>query len=112
MLRMDLEYKSNVLFIRLNGNLGRKTNHKINNYIVPVLKKHKIKKVLYNLENLKSIDETGIDAILNTKLVVKKNKGKIYLCSLRDELKQKVKRLKIMQTDNEKTALEKLEVNM
>ena len=109
---MDLEYKSKILFIRLDGKLVRRTIYKINNYIMPVLIKHKIKYVVYNLKNLKSIDEQGIDAILNTKCQIKKNKGKIYLCEVKNEISKKIKRLRILNVDNEMTAYLKIEVNM
>lgn len=95
MLRMDLEYKSKVLFIRLNGSLTRKSSHKINNYIVPLLNKHKISNVIINLDNLKSLDESGIDAILNVKCTVRNNKGKLYLCKVSKENILKLKRLHV-----------------
>jgi len=112
MLKMDLEYKSGILFVRLEGNLIRRTNYKINNYISPVLIKHKIKFVIYNLDKLKSIDESGIDSILNTKCIVKRNKGKIYLCNVRKELSSKIKRLRIKETSSEMVALKLIGVNM
>lgn len=112
MLKLDLEYYKGILFIRLKGNLVRRTNYKINNYIVPLLVKHKIKYVIYNLKNLKGIDESGTDAILNTKCKIRNNKGRIYVCEVRDEISSKIKRLKIKQVGEEKTALKKLEVEM
>jgi len=110
MLKMDLEYERGILFIRLKGTLNRRSVYKINNYIVPVLSKHKIKKVIYNLSELKSIDESGIDAILNTKCVVKRNKGKVYLCEVNKEILLKIKRLHIKITSSELTALKLIEV--
>jgi len=110
MLKMDLEYNKGIFFIRLKGDLVRRNNYKINNYIVPLLTKHKIKYVIYNLRDLKSIDESGIDAILNTKCKIKNNKGIIYLCEVSDEISLKIKRLKLKQVGEEKTALKKLEV--
>lgn len=112
MLKMDLEYKSQILFIRLDGNLSRRTNYKINNYIMPVLIKHQIRYVIYNLKNLKSIDESGVDAILNTKIEVKKNKGIIYLSEVNERITSKLKRLRIPKLENEETAFKKLEVKM
>jgi len=112
MLKMDLEYKSGILFIRLNCNLIRRTNYKINNYIMPILVKHKIKYVIYNFKKLKSIDESGIDAILNTKCQIKRNRGIIYLCEVNCVISKIIKRLKIKQFKNEETALKKLEVKM
>ncbi len=110
MLKMDLEYKTSILFIRLFGSLERKTTYKINNYIVPALVKHKIKNIIYNLENLKNIDEAGVDAILNTKCIMRKNKGNIILCGVSDFIGRKVKRLKLKTTKTEKTALKIIEV--
>lgn len=109
---MDLEYKSGILFIRLEGKLTKKSVHKIYNYINPVLVKHKIKYVIYNLQKLILIDEYGTDAILSSKCKVKNNKGKIYLCNVSDELLNKIKRLRIRKFSSEINALRQIEVNM
>ena len=105
MLKMDLEYKSGILIVRLEGMLSRKNNYKINNYIMPILIKHKIKYIVYNLNKLKGIDESGVDAILNTKCETKKNQGTIYLCEVRKELFSKLKRLRIKYSDSEEAVL-------
>ncbi len=110
MLKMDMEYERGILFIRLKGILNRRVSYKINNYLVPVISKHTIKNVIFNFANLKSIDESGVDAILNTKCAVKRNKGKIYLCEVNREVSLKVKRLRIRKTSSELTALKLIEV--
>lgn len=110
MLKMDLEYEKGILFVRLNGNLNNRNIYKINNYLVPVIKKHQIKFVIYNLANLKSISESGIDAILNTKCTLKKHHGKIYLCEVNEALELKLKRLHIKMPPSEKAALRLCEV--
>ena len=110
MLKMDLEYKSKILFVRLEGCLTKKNNYKINNYIIPILKKHQIKNVIFNLKKLKNIDESGVDAILNSKCQIKKNKGLIYLCEVNNIVHDKLKRLKIKYLDNELIFLQKIEV--
>ena len=51
MLRMDMEYKHKILFCRLNGDLKRKNCYKLNNYLNPVIAKHKIKMLIINLAN-------------------------------------------------------------
>lgn len=75
MFKMELEYKNGVLFARLNGKLNRKNSYKINNYLNPVIKKHNIKCLVYNFKNLESVDNSGIDAILESKYSIKLNKG-------------------------------------
>ncbi len=102
---MELEYLEHILFVRLKGNLSKKNNYKIHNYLVPVLKKHHIKKLVYNLKNLEKIDEFSIDAILKTKCIIKSNKGEIFLCEVPDNLINSLKRLHIKFMESEKTAL-------
>lgn len=105
MLKMDMEYKHKILFIRLNGDLKRKSCYKLNNYLNPVLAKHQIKKVVINLANLKSIDESGIDAMLRLKCTTKRNQGIIILCYVPKKLSLELKSLKLKVVPSEKSAL-------
>ena len=110
MLKMDLEYNKGILFVRLEGNLNRKSSYKLNNYLVPVILKHKIKYLVYNMYLLEDIDESGLDALLNTKCAIRSNKGKICLCEVSPYLDKAIKRLRIKKTATELTALELIEV--
>lgn len=110
MLKMDLEYSKGILFVRLEGQLNRNTSYKINNYLIPVILKHKIRYLVYNLYNLQDIDETGIDAFLNTKEAIKNNKGIICLCEVSNKLNKKISKLKIIKTESELTAFDIIEV--
>lgn len=110
MFQMDLEYNKGVLFARLSGNLNKKASYKLNNYLIPVLLKHKIKYLVYNLFLLDKIDDVGLRALLNTKCAIRKNKGKIYLCEVNDELKRYINKININKTETELTALELLKV--
>lgn len=110
MLNMDLEYNQGILFVRLKGYLNRRTSYKINNYLVPVLIKHKIKYLVYNLYQLKSVDSSGLDAIINTKYAIKKNKGKIIMCEVSKTINALLKDLHIKKINNELEALKFIEV--
>lgn len=110
MLKMDLEFNRGILFVRLNGKLNRKTSYKINNYLNPVLKKHKIKYVVYNFYFLDDIDNSGIDAILNTKYIIKDNLGKIRMCEINEKVKEKIKRVRLARIKDELAAFNLLEV--
>ena len=109
MLTFDLEYKSGILFVRLKGNLNKKTSYKINNYLSPLILKHKIKYLVYNCEKLKAIDNSGVDAIVSTKCLIKNNQGKVKICNLNKTFKNIFKRLKITDINNEDCVLESLE---
>ena len=95
MLKMDLEYINKILFVRLNGRLLRKNCYKINNYLNPVLRKHQIKWLVYNFSNLKEVDNSGIDAILESKYIIKENRGKIRMCNASKGVKEKIKLVSI-----------------
>jgi anti-anti-sigma factor len=105
MFKMELEYKNGILFARLKGILNRKNSYKINNYLNPVLKKHNIKCLVYNFENLESVDNTGIDAILNSKYTIKLNKGVIRVCGSSGYNEALRRYLKIPRIDKEMEAL-------
>lgn len=107
---MDLEYNKGILFARLSGNLTRKGSYKLNNYLVPVILKHKIKFLVYNLFDLSSVDEAGMDAILNTKCAIKANRGKIFLCEVPEDLDKSIRKLRIKETSSELSALEFIQV--
>ena len=104
MLKVEMEYEKGILYVRLKGVLERKVCYKVNNYIVPTVLKHKIKYLVFNLFELKDIDEAGLDALLNTKCAIRTNKGKICLCEVSDELRMKMKRLRISVASNELAA--------
>ena len=110
MLKMDLEYNHGILFVRLDGKLNRTNSYKINNYLVPVILKHKIRYLVYNFFGLIDIDEDGMDALLNTKYAIKTNKGIICLCEVNKNINNKLNKLKIKQIDNELSALKIIEV--
>jgi len=110
MLKVDMEYAKSILYVRLNGTLDRKVSYKLNNYVVPVVLKHKIKYLVFNLSLLKDIDESGMDAMLNTKCAIKTNKGKICLCEVSDEVRKKIKRLRMKVASNELAAHHLIEI--
>jgi len=101
MLKMDIEYNEGILYVRLKGDLDKRNCYKINNYLNPVIKKHGIKTLVYNLANLKSIDNSGMDAITLSKCLIKSNKGNIYVCNINSGIKKLIKDLKIKEIINE-----------
>jgi anti-anti-sigma factor len=110
MFKLELEYKNGILFARLKGILNRKNSYKINNYLVPVILKHKIKYLVYNFYNLEDIDEDGIDALLNSEEAIKTNKGVMYICEVNKRLERKLKHFRARKFDNELTCMKLIEV--
>ena len=110
MLKVDMKYEKGILYVRLKGDLTRKMCYKINNYIVPAVLKHKIKYLVFNMFELTEIDESGMDALLNTKCAIRANKGKICLCEVSDEVRSKIKKLRMHIASNELAAYRLIEI--
>ena len=110
MLKMDMEYNHGILFVRLDGVLNRSTSYKLNNYLVPVILKHKIKYLVCNCFLLEYLDEAGLNAILNTKCAIKTNKGKMYVCETPNEYIKTFKKAGLKETSSELTALNLLKI--
>ncbi len=110
MLKIEMEYDQGVLFVRMKGTLDRKSTYKINNYLNPVIKKHNMKCLIYNFENLVSIDEAGMDALKISKCFIKRNKGKIRICGINDKVRGCIKKLRIPTLKQEQEAFAIMEM--
>jgi len=106
LLKLELLYNEGVMIARLKGNLDRKNSYKINNYLNPLLQKHKIKYLVYNFDCLKDVDNTGVDAILRSKYIMKENKGLIRVCNAKDKMLEVCKKKRLVRINDENELLE------
>ena len=79
MLKINMEYRKGILFIRLKGNLNAYTAPKFESYTLPVIKDYGIRYVVYNLSELVSLDKRGEDALHKGGLECDKNNGKVLI---------------------------------
>ena len=82
MLKIDMEFKKGILFIRLEGTLNRETKDKFYNEVIALVLKDGIKLIVVNLDRVNSIDLDGIRALMELNDIVNENKGRTTLCSL------------------------------
>lgn len=87
MLKINMEYKKGILFVRLSGTLNRKTVKIFNSEVIPVVLKYEINKLLVNLNKLNTIDDTGIQALIELSNLVNNYKGKSVVCNINDSIK-------------------------
>lgn len=108
MIKIDMEFKKGILFIRLQGLLTKSNNREFRNEVFPLILKHEFKYIVLNLSNVNSIDEVGIDSLLDLNNIVSSWKGRASLCNLNEELRHKVYSSELancyFQTNNELTA--------
>jgi len=110
MLKIDMEFKRGILFIRLEGNLNKQNIEKFNNDVIPVVLKHGLKYVVVNLDKVNSIDVFGIESLMELNEIVSKWDGKTTLCSLtnnqvKTSLNESTYSSMFYETSNELTAL-------
>lgn len=110
MLKIDMEFKRGILFVRLEGNLNKQNIEKFNNDVIPVVLKHGLKYIVVNLDKVNSIDIDGIESLMELNEIVSRWDGKTTLCSLTNKqvkstLKQSDYSNMFYETSNELTAL-------
>ena len=79
MLKINMEYKKGILFIRLKGNLNARTASKFEEYTIPIIDCYKVKYMIYNLAELVSLDNFGEEALISSGTKVKNNNGKVLI---------------------------------
>jgi len=100
MLKINLEFRKGILFVRPKGSLTRYTHKCLENYLIEVIKEHGIKYLVYNLEGVSVIDSHGKKSLKKGIAAAKKNKGKGAICNTKNILHKNIKIL-----DNELAAI-------
>ena len=96
MLSITTEFRDGILFVRLKGSLNKDTIVKLNKKVTNVIKLNGIKNVVFNLSSLKSIDIKGINTIFYNYELCKHNNGKSYLCGNNDNIRNKLKKSRLI----------------
>ncbi len=110
MLKINSEYRKGILFVRIKGNLNRRTSCKLNNFLIPAILKHKIKYLVYNLYNLDNIDNIGINALEKSARAIEVNHGISLICEIPENLEANFKNMDIKTTANELTAIKLINI--
>lgn len=105
MLKINMEYRKGVLFIRLKGNLTKETVNSLNEYLIPVITKQGIKYIVYNLGAVTVIDNYGKASLKKGVEAAKLNQGEGLICNTHLTLNNEFKIVK-----NELAALSLIEV--
>ena len=104
MLNINMEYKKGVLFVRLIGSLNELSAHKLLDTLLPIIVKHGIRYLVYNFDELVSIDDVGKKSLLLGYNAILNNHGNVLVVNNRFKLEY------FKETKNELTALDILKV--
>ena len=78
MLDINIEFIKGVLVVRLEGSLNNKNIKSVKDSLISVIKNGGIKYLMFNLTD--SSLEEKIDMFDECNKLIKKNKGKMYIC--------------------------------
>ena len=79
-LEIDMDSKYGILFVRLFGELTKKTRKKLNNEVWNLLVNVGIKNVVFNLENLNKLDDSGFKTLVKCYNVCNHIDGNTMIC--------------------------------
>lgn len=94
-MKIDMEYKKGVLFIRLKGIFNRVNALKFDEEVLPVVLRHGIRYVVLNLDEIETIDTSGIESLINLSDIVSKWDGKTSFCNLNNNIKSMIENSKV-----------------
>nr|MBP3259282.1 STAS domain-containing protein [Bacilli bacterium] len=87
MLEITKEFRKGILFVRLKGVLNKDTVSYLNKEVTKVVADMQFQNVLFNVEELTSIDIEGVHAILYNYNLCKDNNGISLLCGVNKSIK-------------------------
>ena len=105
MLKINMEFRKGVLFVRLKGDLTKYTCECLEDYLIPVIIKNGFKYLVYNLEAITVMDNYGKASLKKGIAAATYNKGEGVLCNAKNNLQ---KEFRIF--ENELAALNELQI--
>lgn len=90
MLNTEMFIKRNILYMRFDGELDQKNVEGLRFKVIELIDKYHIKYLVFNFEKLKFMDSSGIGFIIGRYNYLKKTGGKIFLCSMNNQIRRLV----------------------
>ena len=84
MLDVNFEFVKGVLFVRLEGKLNHDSTKSVRDNLIDIISKGDLKYLVFNISN--AIIEERITLFDDCNSLIKKNKGKMFICGLKNKL--------------------------
>ena len=94
---MDSKY--GILFVRLFGELTKKTRKKFNKEVFDLLINIGVKNVVFNLENVYKMDDSGYKNLIKCYNISSKNNGNSMICLNKNKSNYDLKSLNIVKDE-------------
>jgi stage II sporulation protein AA (anti-sigma F factor antagonist) len=87
-LDIELEIKSDVLCIRLSGELDHHSADELREKVSTVIVRNEIHHIVLNLEHLSFMDSSGLGVILGRYKQIKQVEGEMVVCAISPAIKR------------------------
>ena len=101
MLKMNYEFRKGILLVRLLGNFDKDHYQRNIKKLNELIKEIGITNIVLNIDEIKSIDISGINYILNYYKYIVSKSGSFILCEKDNTITKKIFKEKIPWIDNE-----------
>lgn len=85
---MEMFIKRDILYLRFEGEFDQNSVTKIKVKIIELIEKYKIRHIVFNFRKLKFMDSSGIGFIIGRYNCLKKTNGKVFICSMNDQIRR------------------------
>lgn len=96
MLKIIMEFRKGVLFVRLKGDLIKNTTLRFERNVTSKIKKSRISRIVFNIQELKSIDIKGINCLFYIYELAYKEGGQVFICNENEETLKIFKKMKVL----------------
>lgn len=102
MLDINFEFRRGVLFIRLSGELTKRTVSYLDSEVTTLIRDNGIRNVVFNVSNLSKLDLKGISRLFYNYELCKKNRGVSLLCCVdNNSIHEKIESTRLFQYMND-----------
>ena len=88
LLNVQMLIKKNILYVRLDGELDQHTVDNLRVRVTELIDKYRIRYLVLNFNKLNFMDSSGVGFIIGRYNVLKRERGKLFWCSLNENIKR------------------------
>jgi stage II sporulation protein AA (anti-sigma F factor antagonist) len=85
---MEMFIKRDILYLRFEGEFDQSSVMKFKYKIIELIEKYRIKHVVFNFRKLNFMDSSGIGFIIGRYNFLKKINGKVFICSMNEQIRR------------------------
>lgn len=94
-IKIYIEYRSGILFVRLMGKLTMNTVNKFNKKVTLLVNNGGITNIVFNVSKLSKLDYKGIHALLYNYELAMRYEGRVFICGINKNIFKIIKNTRL-----------------